>query len=94
MEPMGAWNQIIDQGPLFGFMALVIWAAVNHIRKTLDDSDEREKARETRYNQLIDKTLETATQQTMAVTEALVGNTEILRRVEQKLNGIPHKAAE
>ena len=91
-EPIGVWEQIVNQGPLFAFMALVIWAAVKHIRKTLDDADEREKARETRYNQLIDKTLETASKQTTAVTEALVGNTEVLRRVEQKLNDMPHKA--
>ena len=89
--PVGAWEQIINQGPLFAFMALVVWACVTHIRKTLNDADERETARETRYNLLVDKTLETASGQTKAVTEALVGNTEVLRRVEQKLNETPHK---
>lgn len=92
MDPIGAWQEIINQGPLFAFMALIIWAGVKYVRKTLEDADEREKGRELRYNQLIDKTLETATAQTKAVTEALVGNTEVLRRVEQKLNDTPHKA--
>lgn len=91
--PVGAWEQIVNQGPLFGFMALVIWACVKYVKKTLEDSDKREVARELRYNQLVDKTLETAATQTKAVTEALVGNTEVLRRVEQKLNDAPHKSA-
>lgn len=92
MELTGAWQPIIDQGPLFAFMAITIGAAIKYIKHTLEETEEREKAREVRYNQLIDKTLETASTQTRAVTEALVGNTEILRRVEHKLNGTQYTA--
>jgi hypothetical protein len=67
-------------------MAIVIWAGATYIRNTLKTADEREAAREVRYNTLVDKSLETAAMQTKAVTEALVGNTEILRRVERKLD--------
>lgn len=88
--PVTAWQEIVNQGPLFGFMALVIWGCVKYLKQTLDDANAREAAREVRYNQLVDKTLETAATQTKAVTEALVGNTEVLRRVEQQLDKAPH----
>lgn len=90
-EPVGAWKAIIDQGPLCAFMLLVIYFGAKFLKKILDDAAARENAREIRYNQLVDKSIENADERTKSVTEALVGTKAVLERVERKLNESPYK---
>ncbi len=86
MEPIGAWDELVKQGPLVAFMALVIYFGGKYIKSVLDKSAERETARETRYNQLVDATISQAQSNVETVVRALVGNTAVLERVERKLD--------
>jgi cytochrome c553 len=86
MEPVGAWDIVIKQGPLVAFMAIVIFFSAKYISKTLEDAKQREDDRETRYNTLVDKLMDVQTKQVEAVTSALVANTGVMERVERKLN--------
>ena len=76
---------IVEQGPLFAFMVIALYAAAKFIQSTLAKSDVRETERETRYNTLMDKLITVQTEQVSAVTTALVANTEVMKRVERKL---------
>lgn len=86
MEPTGAWGVIINQGPVFAIMAIIIYAGAQYIRSTLDEGRKREDEREKRYNALVDKLLTVQTEQVKAVTSALVANTNVMERVERKLD--------
>lgn len=86
MEPTGAWEELIKQGPLVAFMVIVIFFGAKFVKKMLDDQTARETAREARYNQLIDKSLENAEKQATSLTTVVANNTAVLQRVEVKLN--------
>jgi hypothetical protein len=78
MDPTGAWQQIINQGPLFAFMCLVLFFGAKYLTKRQETSDAR-------YNDLVDKMLTTQQEQIKAVTGALTANTAVMERVERKL---------
>lgn len=97
----GAWQPIIDQGPLFAFMAIVIWAGGKFIKNQLERAElkekgreeaalKREEDREARYNQLVDKIIIVQGEQTVAVTAALTASTSVMERVEKKLDASDH----
>lgn len=90
MDPTSAWQPIIEQGPLFAFMAIVIYAGSKFIKGMLDDAKKREDEREARFNQLMDKLLIVQTEQIKTVTASLVANTSIMERVERKLDASDH----
>lgn len=89
MEPVGAFDLLIKQGPLIAFMCLVIFYGAKYIKSTLEAAEKREAEREARYNTMTDAMLTLSTKQTETVTTALVGNTEVLKRVERKLDEDP-----
>lgn len=92
-----AWQEIVNQGPLFAFMAIVIWAGAKFINSHLAKAEtkeiareaaslKREEDREARYNQLVDKIIIVQGEQTVAVTAALTASTTVMERVEKKLD--------
>ena len=86
MDPVtGAWQIVYQQGPLFAFMAIVIYFGAKYIRGQQDKSDTREADREKRYNELVDKMLNMQSGQVQTLTEALSANTAVMERVERKL---------
>ncbi len=83
-------SQIGQQGVLFAGMALVIIALGRYVKASLDAAAKRENEREDRYNTLTDAMMTLSSKQVESVTTALVGNTEVLRRVERKLDETSH----
>ena len=83
-------SQIGQQGVLFAGMAVVIIALARYVKSSLDAAAKRENEREERYNTLTDAMMTLSSKQVESVTAALVGNTEVLRRVERKLDEAPH----
>lgn len=91
MDPTGAWQEIINQGPLFAFMAIALWVVVKFGKSLMDKSDKREDEREARYNQLMDKLVIVQTEQVVTVTAALTACTAVMERVERKLDASDHR---
>ena len=85
-EITGAWQQLIDQGPVVAILVIAVFYAGKYISKTLEEANNRENAREQRYNALVDTHLTQSAENVRVITSALVGNTEVLKRVERKLD--------
>lgn len=92
------WGQFIAQGPLVLVLCLAIYFGARYVVREKEKAETREQqrvelatkredARESRYNQLVDKLIDVQGNQVQAVTSALVGNTTVLERVERKLDG-------
>lgn len=86
LETANAWDTIIQQSPLIAFMMLVIYAGAQYIKSQLTQSEKRETERETRYNVLVDKLINTKTEETANLIAIITANTEVMRRVEHKLD--------
>lgn len=79
MELASAWDVIIQQGPLFAVMALVVW-----------QERKRSEATEARLNALLDNLIKTRAEEAVVLIRALDGATAVLGRVERKLDAAGH----
>lgn len=86
MDTVNAWNQIIEQSPLFAFMAIVIYFGAKYISKGNEKNEKREEEREVRYNTLVDKLINLKTEENAQMISTITANTEVMRRVERKLD--------
>jgi len=87
MDTVNAWNQIIEQSPLFAFMAIVIYFGAKYISKENNKNEKRETDREQRYNDLVDRLITLKTEENKQMISIITANTEVMRRVERKLDG-------
>ena len=85
MDTVNAWNQIIEQSPLFAFMAIVIYVGGKYIKEQNIKNEKRESEREARYNILVDKLIQTKSDENATMIATITANTEVMRRVERKL---------
>mgnify|MGYP000022742607 CR=1 FL=1 len=85
MDTVNAWNQIIEQSPLFAFMTIVIFFGAKYINSQNNKNEKREQEREERDNALLDKMIETKADETATLIATITANTEVMRRVERKL---------
>lgn len=86
LETVNAWDTIIQQSPLFAFMAIVIFYGAKYISGQIDKSEKRETERETRYNILVDKLISSKAEENAQMISIITANTEVMRRVERKLD--------
>lgn len=83
MEPTGAWQEIINQGPLFAFMAIVIYFGARYFSKEQQKNQER-------YDELLKQMMVVQTEQIAAVASSLAANTTVLEQVRIKLDAADH----
>lgn len=79
MELSGAWDVIIQQGPLFAFMALVIY-----------NERKRSESTEARLNAIVDNIIQNKGEEAKALAGALNRAAQVMERVERKLDDASH----
>lgn len=87
MEPTGIWEVLKDQGPVVFILGVIVFYGARFIKAQIDAQNQRETAREQRYNQLVDATLANAAQNSKAILDVVASNTAAWQRVESKLDG-------
>ena len=85
MDPV-LLNKLAEQSPIVVFMAVLLYVAYKYVSRTLDKQDEREDAREARYNAMVDKLVDVQTTALSASSAAINNNTAVMQRVERKLD--------
>lgn len=86
MDTVNAWNQIIEQSPLFAFMAIVIYFGAKYIARQNEKNEVRENALAEKYNLMVDKLINLKSEETAQMISIITANTEVMRRVERKLD--------
>lgn len=86
MDTVNAWNQIIEQSPLFAFMAIVIYFGAKYIARQNEKNEARENKLAENYNIMVDKLISLKTEETAQMVNIIAANTEVMRRVERKLD--------
>lgn len=83
MEPTGAWDALIKQGPVVALLVIILYFGGRYLKSVLDRSAIREDAREDRYNATQDKLVEIQGSQVTLMSTVINRNTEVLNKVAE-----------